>query len=466
MSRNTPTPPGAAGARPSPDDRARILRGIGGPALLVLYLLIALAPLALAALLGAPARNPWRELASGLAMVGFAMLLLEFVLSGRFHGVSGRVGIDVTMRVHQLAALGLLLFLFAHPFLYAVPRLSPDPMRAASFVQRMFTGEWYRSGVVAWCLLLALVPMAIFRDRLPFRYEIWRASHGLGAALIAGLGLHHTLTVGTHGAHPVLAGFWVVMTGLAVLTLLFVYVLKPLSQLRRPYRVVANRQVADRCWELVVRPDHDQSVHFLAGQFAWLNLGHHPLSLTEHPFSISSAPAGRPDVAFTIKQSGDFTNRIGEVPVGTRAWLDGPHGHFVLPDPHPDRIAFIAGGVGFAPIISMLRQLRAERWRGRAALVYGNRVETQLLYREELRQMAGELNLELHLVLSEPPPGWTGPVGELDREMLDACLDPVDRAGWVYFVCGPPPMMNSVEHSLRDFGVPARQIVAERFKYD
>lgn len=466
MSKQPPTDQGAAGPGPSPDDRARILRGLSGPALLVLYLLIALAPMTLAALLGTPARNPWRELASGLAMVGFAMLLLEFVLSGRFHGVSGRVGIDVTMRVHQLAALGVLLFLFAHPFLYAVPRLSPDPMRAVSFVQRMFAGEWYRSGVVAWILLLALVPMAIFRDRLPFRYEIWRASHGVGAALIAAFGLHHTLTVGTQAGRAVLAVFWVVLTGLAVLTLLFVYLVKPLLQLRRPYRVVANRPVADRCWELVVRPEHHEALHFLAGQFAWLNLGHHPLSLTEHPFSISSAPADRPDLAFTIKQSGDFTNRIGEVALGTRAWLDGPHGHFVLRHPRPDRIAFIAGGVGLAPIIGMLRQLRAERWRGRASLVYGNRVESQLLYRGELEQMAREMRLGLHLVLSEPPPDWAGPVGELDRGMLDACLEKADRGGWVYFVCGPPAMMNSVERSLRSFGVPARQVVAERFKYD
>lgn len=452
--------------RPSPDDRARILRGLPAPALLISYLLIAIAPLVLAALLGTPGRNPWRELASGLAMVGFAMLLLEFVLSGRFRAVSGRIGIDVTMRVHQRAAIGVLLFLLAHPFLYAVPRLESSPLRAVSFVEQMFRSESYRSGVAAWCLLLALVPMGIFRDRLPVRYEVWRASHGIGAALIAGLGLHHALTVGTQARHPVLAGLWTVLAGLAVLTLLYVYVAKPLLHLRRPYRVVSNRQVADRCWELVVRPERHAELQFLAGQFVWLNLGHHPLSFTEHPFSISSAPADRPEIAFTIKQSGDFTGRIAAVPPGTRAWLDGPHGHFVLPDPRPDRVAFIAGGVGFAPIISILRQLRAERWRGRACLVYGNRIETQILYRDELDAIASEIDLELRLVLSEPPPAWRGPVGKLDTEMLDACLAAEDRDRWIYFVCGPPPMMSSVERSLRGFGVPARQIVAERFKYD
>ena len=451
---------------PAGGNSRHALRGLNGPALLVITIAIALLPLVLALLAGKPARSFWRELSAGLAMVGFAMLLLEFVLSGRFRGVSGRVGIDVTMRVHQLAALGILVFLLVHPFLYAVPRLSPEPMRAVSFIQRMFTMEWYRSGVIAWALLLLLVPMGFFRDRLPFRYEIWRASHGLGALLIAGFGLHHTLAVGTHSADRLLTGFWIALTGLAVLTVLFVYLVKPLLQLRRPYRVTANRPVAERTWEVRVRPDHEESIDFLAGQFAWLNLGHSTFSLVEHPFSISSAPADRPEIAFTIKQSGDFTNRIGEIPVGARAWLDGPHGHFVLPDPPPEEIVFIAGGVGFAPVMSILRQLRAERWPGRLHLLYGNRIETQILYREELEGMAREMNFNLQLVLSEPPPGWHGRAGTLCAETLAACLDATRRASWTYFVCGPPPMMNSVERSLLDFGVPGRQIIAERFKYD
>ncbi len=447
-------------------DRERILRGLHGPVLLALYIVIALSPLLLALIAGKPARNAWRELGSGLAMVGFAMLLLEFALSGRFRTFSGRVGIDVTMRVHQLAALGVLAFLLVHPFLYAVPRLSPDPARALAFVERMFSSEWYRSGVIAWLLLLALVPMAIWRDRLPCRYEIWRASHGLGAALIAGCGLHHTLTVGTHSADRWLSAYWVLLTGVALLTLLFVYVVKPLQQSRRPYRVTANRQVADRSWEVIVEPERGPAIEFLAGQFAWLNLGHYPFSLTEHPFSISSAPSERPRIGFTIKQSGDFTNGIGDIPIGTRAWLDGPHGHFVLGPGPTERLVFIAGGVGFAPVMGILRQLRAERSRVPLTLLYGNRIQTQILYREELEELAGELDLDLKLVLSEPPPGWSGIIGELSPETLDACLDLGGRARWTYFVCGPPPMMNSVERSLLGFGVPGRQIIAERFKYD
>lgn len=444
----------------------RLFRGLSGRVLAALYLVIALVPLLAAWLGGDLSRNPWRALGSALALVGFAMLLLEFPLSGRFRSFSGKIGIDVTMRAHQRAAWGVLLLLLLHPFVYALPRLSPEPMRALHFVEAMFSAESNRSGVIAWLLLLALVPMGMFRDHLPWKYEIWRASHGLGAALIAGLGLHHALTAGFRGASPWLTAVWISLTTLALLTLLFVYLVKPILQLRRPYRVVANRQVAERSWEVRVEPEHEESIRFLPGQFAWLNLGHSPFSLTEHPFSISTAPADRPQIGFTIKQSGDFTSRIGHIPVGTRAWLDGPHGHFVVPPGRHERLVFIAGGVGFAPVMSILRQCRAERWPDPLCLVYGNRTESQILYRTELEDMARELKLDLRLVLSEPPPGWTGPVGELSQDVLEACLVQHQRTASLYFVCGPPPMMQSVESSLRDFGVTGSQIIAEHFKYN
>lgn len=453
------SPSSAATSRPKPP-----LPGLSGPALLALYLALVLAPLLVAAVSDRPPGGFWRELATGLALAGFAMLLLEFPLSGRFRTVSGKVGIDVTMRVHQFAAGGLLLFLLVHPLLYAAPRLGTDPARALTMLERMFTAEWNRSGVIAWLLLIVLVPVAWLRDRLPFSYEAWRASHGVGAALVAGFGLHHALSVNRH-APDWLTVLWIALAGMTLLTLLFVYLVKPLLQLRRPYRVIANRQVADRSWEVRLRAQHDEQIHFLAGQFAWLNLGHAPFGLTEHPFSISSAPAESPEIGFTIKQSGDFTNRIGTIPIDTVAWLDGPHGHFVLPPGRHERLVFLAGGVGFAPVMSILRQLRAESYGGPMSLFYGNRVETQILYRAELESMAAEMPLGLRFVLAEPPPDWDGLVGQMTPDVLGEILDHPRRAHWQYFVCGPPPMMKSVEHSLRSFGIPERQITAEHFQY-
>src|SRR5690606_10052211 len=140
-----------------------------------------------------------------------------------------------------------------------------------------------------------------------------------------------------------------------------------------------------------------------------------PFSLVEHPFSISSAPEDGPRVEFTIKESGDFTNRIGEVPIGTTAWLDGPHGNFTLAGREATRLVLIGGGVGFAPVIGMLRSLRARQWPHPIDVIYGNRVAGQILYHDELEAIARVLDMRLHLVLSEPSAGWAGITGVLDR---------------------------------------------------
>src|SRR5690606_39999363 len=189
-----------------------------------------------------------------------------------------------------------------------------------------------------------------------------------------------------------------------------------------------------------------------------------PFSLVEHPFSISSTPADLPRLAFTIKESGDFTSRIGEIAPGMRAYVDGPHGTFTLAGRRPRPIVFIAGGVGFAPIVGMLRQLAGERHPHPVRLIYGNRVETQILYRDEIERFGDHLDFRADLVLSEPPPGWTGRTGQLTRGVIRSCLENAPREA-LYLICGPVPMMNIAESTLLDMGIPAADIISERFRY-
>ena len=452
--------PAPAGVGTSP------MQGLSPRLLIGLYVAVGLLPVLLAAVQGLPVRNLFRALSSGLVMVGFALLLVQFVLSGRFRQVSGQVGIDRTMRFHQLAAWAVLVLILIHPFLYAVPRLVDGPGAAFTSLNRMFTSPGLRTGVIAWWLLILLIPLAVWRDRLPISYEAWRLSHGLGAAAIAALSTHHTLQVGTYSAWPPLAWFWIALTALALASLVFVYAVKPIMQMREPYRVVANRPVAERMWEVAIEPEKGPAFDFAAGQFVWLNLGHSPFSVTEHPFSISSAPHERPRIAFTIKESGDFTNRIGTIAEGTRAYVDGPHGNFSLAGRDADRpIVLIAGGVGFAPIMGLLRHLAAAGHTHPVHLIYGNRAESQILYRDEIMALADTLDLTVDLVLSEPPADWAGRTGELSPDILEACLGAADRDA-LYFVCGPLAMMDSVEAALARRGVRPANIVSERFKYD
>lgn len=440
------------------------MRALPARLVALLYLAFLVAPLALAAADPEKA-SLWREIASDAGALGFAVILAEFVLSGRFALVSGRVGIDAIMRLHQLAARVAIVLIALHPLLYVWPRAMSDPAGALSMLGGMFGSGALRTGVLAWALTMILVAMAIWRDHLPIRYEEWRLSHGLGAALIAGLSLHHALSV-AHSSTPAMGFYWRAAFALAMATLLHVYFLRPLRQLRRPHRVVRVEKAAERTWLLCVEPVGGAPLAFEAGQFVWLNIGHSPFSLVEHPFSISSAPH-QPQLEFLIKESGDFTNAIGATKPGLHVWIDGPYGHFTLPEEAgepPRPLVFIAGGVGIAPVLSLLRELGRRRPVPSASLIYGNRLASQIVALDELRAMERDLGLHLHLVLGEPPEDWSGPVGELTTDVLRPLLTPLAPRA-LFMICGPLPMIDSVEASLKRLGVARADIVTERFRY-
>lgn len=435
--------------------------------LVAAYLAITLAPLVLSALQGRAIRPFWDEVSSGLAMTAFAILLVEFVLSGRFKVISARIGLDVTMRIHQLLARTALVFILIHPFLYQTPLLNFDlPWDVSRQLTLGLNFESLASGLVAWVALPALVLTSIFRDQLPYRYETWRLMHGIGAVLIALAGMHHTLHAGRYSSDPVLAGFWVLLLALALGSLIYSYLIMPLKELSRPFQVASVRKLARRTWELTIKPKSDDGFKFEAGQFVWLNLGHSPFSLHENPFSISSAPGHEAGIQFVIKEAGDFTNRIGEVSPGTTAYLDGPHGNLTLKGRSGRGIALIAGGVGVVPLLSIARQLQEDRDNRPMVLLYGNRLADQIVYEDELKQLSGQNNRDVKFVLSEPGPGWSGLKGMIDRATIDEvfCFD--DAEQWIYLVCGPPAMLDVVEDALIARGVPASQIVSERFYYD
>lgn len=438
--------------------------GIHPVALIAGYAVIALLPLALAAWQGLPPRPLPDELASAVAMVGFSMLLMEFVLSGRFRWATGRVGIDVTMRFHQLIARVLTVFILVHPFLYSLPMSNPRPWDTSGRLALDLEGAAFVTGGLAWLLLPVLVATSMCRRDFPYRYETWRLMHGIGAGLIALLTLHHATGSGRYAGDPLFTAFWVIMVIVAFSTLAHVYLTGPLGRLRHPYRVTSVERIAAKSWELIIEPAAGSAMTFKPGQFVWLTLGRSPFSIVEHPFSISSCPADRPRIGFTIKEVGDFTSGIGSIAPGSPAYVDGPHGHMYLPEGNDAGVTFIAGGVGLAPIMSMLRQLRADGDTRPLRLIYGNRSEAQIMYRDELTEMTAELDLEVLHVLSEPPAGWTGATGVLDENLLGENLDPGEDR--LYVVCGPGAMIEHIEAILRRLGIPKSRVLAEKFNYD
>jgi predicted ferric reductase len=441
--------------------------GLRPSLLLVLYLGLILAPLGLAYVQGIPSRRWADELSSGLALSAYAGLLIEFVLLGRFHLVSDAIGIDTTMRFHQLIARSLTVIILLHPFLYATPLMGHSlPSDTTERLTLGLTSLSMWTGLVAWLALMVMVLLAIFRDQWDVRYETWRLSHGIAAVILALFGAHHTIEAGRYSGDPTLATYWLVLLAVALFTLLWVYALKPALQLRNPYEVRSARQIALKTWELVVAPKQGEAIDFAPGQFVWLNVGRSPFSLRENPFSIASAPGEKKHLSFVIKEAGDFTRGIGRIAPSTIAHVDGPHGNLTIGNRAGAGIALIAGGVGIAPLLSILRELCRTKETRPIVLLYGNRLQEQIVYAEELAEMQGELDLRVEHVLGEPPASWQGRTGVIDAALIKEIFGNPAAATWLYLVCGPLPMIEGVEKALLSLGVPGRQIVSERFYYD
>ncbi len=429
-----------------------------------LYLAVVLAPLALSALAGYPRRPVADELAAGTGMLAFAIVLVEFVLSGRFRAISGKIGMDVTMRTHQVVARTGLALALVHPFLYSLPMNPARPWDVTRATTITADPAALGSGIAAWVLLFALVLTAIGRDHLGWRYETWRAVHAIGAVAIAALLLHHTLAAGRYGADPRVAGYWTGLFVLAVLSLAWARGVAPFG--RRRWQVARVEKLAERTWEVALAPESHKGLAYRAGQFVWLNIGHARHALAENPFSLASAPAAGPELRFVIKELGDFTNRIGAVEPGTPAFVDGPHGTLTIDGRVEPGVVMIAGGVGIAPMLGLLRQMQATGDARQRLLIYANRAESQIVHRDELDALAEDPRCDVVHVLSEPSEGWEGPTGFVDAALLARLLPIPQARGWLHVLCGPPEMLAAVEDALIGLGVPARQILSERFRYD
>jgi predicted ferric reductase len=434
--------------------------------LIPLYLFLVLLPLSLAWAQGLPPRPPLDDLASGAGFVALAMILAEFFLLGRFRSVTRRVGSDVVMRIHQLLARAALILAVAHPFLYVSP-MTPPPVwdvTQATALNYGWVGLW--PGIAAWLLLGGLVAMAIGRDASGARYEVWRLLHGVTAVAVAGFGVLHVLRAGRYSADPLLGWVWIAVLALAVGALLYVYLIAPLIRWRKPWRVTSVNPAAERTWTVALSPDFMGRADYKAGQFAWLNIGRGVFSLNENPFSISSAPSAGRDVEFIIKELGDFTRTINQIKPGTRAWLEVPHGHLTHIG-HEDApgIALIAGGVGIAPLLGILRELAVTGDPRPTVLLYGNRTVAQIVCREELQRLSESHGTEVVHVLSEPPDGWSGDTGMIDETLLRRHFETEARRDWLYILCGPPEMLKDVEETLISVGVPSSRILSENFVY-
>lgn len=438
------------------------------------YLALLLLPIATSVLAaraaGLEPRHWLDDWAAGLGMIGFSIVLISFFLLGRFKPLSGWLGSDWLMQAHQLFARTAVVLLVLHPFFYTLwrtPMGLPDAWGAQAL--RIGAGSWgLFTGLVALGCLLALVFVALYRHRSGIPYERWRLMHSALALAVLGFGLHHTLVSGQYAQLQPVAALWWSLAALALASWLWVYLVRPLWQGVRPYRVHKLERCAERIWLLEIAPQNPHPAAFRAGQFAWLKLRQR-WPHRDNPFSMSNGPNPQGVMQFLIKEAGDMTRGLSHCTKGDLAYVDGPHGRFEIPA-QASAVVMHAGGIGVAPFVSLLADCVARKEARPIRLIYADKRKEQMVDVLALSGASALPDFHLLAMVEEAGAGWDGLTGRLDAAGLKLALEHPALAPMAetacHLVCGPEPMMDAVETALVARGVAAEHVLSEHFKYD
>jgi ferredoxin-NADP reductase len=187
---------------------------------------------------------------------------------------------------------------------------------------------------------------------------------------------------------------------------------------------------------------------------------------TERSYSIASAPES-PELALTVERidDGEVSPYLTEeLRTGDELELRGPvGGHFTWRVEDGGPLLLIAGGSGLVPLMAMLRHHAAQRSTVDARLLVSARSQEDILYRDELDELAKNDQTAVHYTLTrETPPGWRGFTGRVGPQTINA-VGPSAAAEPLVFVCGPTAFVEHVADLLVDLGYDPATIRAERF---
>ncbi len=423
---------------------------------LFIYVLLALIPMIIAVAGEIPEyRTFWIEFGVALGFIGLSMFALQFIFSGRIRNIAPVFGKDNIINFHRQIGITAFFLILAHP----VTLLITEPEFIAYFDPSVNLMRAIALSFVSVAIILITVT-SIWRITFKLEYEHWRLLHGFLALSIVFIGVVHAVQV-SHYMDPLWKkiGLATVMAA-AMYMVIHTRFVRPWMNKKRPYKITDVKEEIGDSWTLSLIPKGHQKMAYTPGQFAWITIGPSPFSLQQHPFTIASS-ARSDTIKFTAKADGNFTSTWKDISPGTRAWLEGPFGSFT---PEQDRHLFlIMGGIGITPAMSMLRTMRDDKDSRKAVLIYANVNVENITFRDEIEELSQEINLKVVHVLEEPPEDWEGEEGFVTEELLEKHL-PDNYGDYMYFICGPEPMMDMAGIATYDLGIKWNHIYMERFQ--
>ncbi len=204
----------------------------------------------------------------------------------------------------------------------------------------------------------------------------------------------------------------------------------------------------------VVTQDGKKPFDHKPGQCAMLSIP----GVGEAMFSITSSPTVKEYLEFSIKKCGCLTSWLHMIEPGQEICIRGPYGNsFPVDTDFADKdLLFVAGGIGLAPLRSVINYCRANRENYRHIdVVYGARSMDDLVdYQEIISEWQKEEDMNVYLTIDRPQEGWNGHVGFVPNYVTELGFDKTRTV----IICGPPIMIKFTLAGLTTLGFEKSQI--------
>lgn len=180
--------------------------------------------------------------------------------------------------------------------------------------------------------------------------------------------------------------------------------------------------------------------------------------VSEGMFSITSSPTNKEYQEFSIKKCGMLTEYLHDLEVGDEIAVRGPYGnHFpVEGELKGKNLLFIAGGIGLAPLRSVINYVLDNRGDyGTVDILYGSRSKDDLVQLQEIEEVWSKSEgVNVYLTIDREQEGWDGHVGFVPTYLKELAFSNDKTA----LLCGPPIMIKFVLQALVEMGFSKEQI--------
>ena len=213
------------------------------------------------------------------------------------------------------------------------------------------------------------------------------------------------------------------------------------------HHVVGRREETADVVTLLLEATDGSRLRYSAGQFNML----YAYAVGEVAISISANPVDDGPIAHTVRNVGTVSRALCGLHPGDSLGLRGPFGSdWGLDTAAGGDLVIVAGGIGLAPLRSVITQVISQRERfGDVEIVIGTRTPEELAFKDEVSAWRERDDLSVHVTVDRATPGWRGTVGVVTTVLPRIHCDPAAVA----LICGPEVMMRFTALALLERGM-------------